>query len=153
MKTIITYGTFDLFHIGHVRLLERARALGDRLVVGISTDAFNAAKGKRSVMSYEHRAGIIHALACVDEIFPEDDWEQKEGDIFKFKASVLVMGDDWRGKFDHLKSACDVVYLPRTVGISTTEVKKALSALKADTITELQRGLDALQSVVAQLAD
>lgn len=153
MKTIITYGTFDLIHIGHVRLLQRARAMGDRLVVGVSTDEFNATKGKRSVMPYEHRAGIVEAFDCVDEVFPENGWDQKPEDIRRFGAARFVIGEDWRGKFDHLTPLCEVSYLPRTVGISTTEVKKALGALKTGTITELQRGLDALQSIVKQLEE
>lgn len=151
MKTIITYGTFDLFHIGHVRLLQRARALGERLLVGVSSDEFNSVKGKRSVMSYEHRSAIVRALACVDDVFPESDWGQKEADICRFEASVLVMGDDWKGKFDDLMRFCEVVYLPRTEGISSTELKSALSAFRGDKIAELQRGLEALQSIVSQL--
>lgn len=151
MKTIITYGTFDLLHVGHVRLLQRARALGDRLVVGISSEEFNAIKGKRSVMSYEDRAEILRALSCVDEVFPEHDWEQKARDIRHHDAAVLVMGDDWKDKFDHFGSLCEVVYLPRTGGISTTEVKSALSAFKGEKIAELHKGLEALRAIVSQL--
>ncbi|MBI4921559.1 MAG: adenylyltransferase/cytidyltransferase family protein [Devosia nanyangense] len=151
MKTVLTYGTFDLFHIGHTRLLERARALGDRLMVGISSDEFNAVKGKRGVIPYEHRAEIVGAMRCVDEVFPENDWEQKERDIRRLGADVLVMGDDWAGKFDQYKSLCEVVYLPRTQGISSSELKAALGAFKGHRIAELQRGLDALGAIVAQL--
>lgn len=151
MKTILTYGTYDLFHVGHVRLLERARSLGDRLIVGISSDEFNAIKGKRSVIPYEHRAEILRALSCVDEVFPEHDWAQKADDIRRFEASVLVMGDDWAGKFDDYKSLCEVVYLQRTGGISSTELKAALSAFRGDKIAELQGALAALQTVVNQL--
>lgn len=152
MKTIITYGTFDLFHVGHVNLLERARALGDRLVVGVSSDEFNATKGKRSVFPYEHRARIVSALRCVDEVFPEHNWDQKPSDIARFGASVFVMGHDWRGKFDDLSSDCEVMYLPRTDGISTTGLKSALRPFNADAVSELKKGLDILQSVVDQLA-
>lgn len=151
MKTVLTYGTFDLFHIGHVRLLERARTLGDRLIVGVSSEAFNSIKGKRSIMPYEHRAAIVSALACVDNVFPENDWGQKEADIKRFGASVLVMGDDWVGKFDNFKEFCEVVYFPRTEGISSTELKTALSAFKGEKITELHRGLEALRTIVSQL--
>jgi glycerol-3-phosphate cytidylyltransferase len=151
MKTILTYGTFDLFHIGHIRLLERARALGDRLVVGISSDEFNAVKGKRSVIPYEHRSAIVSAMRCVDEVFAENEWEQKERDIRSRGVDVLVMGDDWAGRFDHYKTLCQVVYLPRTEGVSSSELKIALGAFKENKIAELQRGLDALRAIAAQL--
>lgn len=126
MRTVLTYGTFDLFHIGHVRILERARALGDRLVVGVSSDEFNAIKGKKSFIPYEDRAAIVRALACVDDVFPEHHWEQKSGDIKSQNASIFVMGDDWAGKFDMYKDLCQVVYLPRTADISTTAIKTEL---------------------------
>jgi glycerol-3-phosphate cytidylyltransferase len=119
----ITYGTFDLFHIGHLRILERTRALCDRLVVGVSTDEFNALKGKRTAVPFDDRAAIVKALRWVDEVIPETSWEQKPGDIQRLGVDVLVMGNDWAGKFDHLKAFCDVVYLPRTPGISTTELR------------------------------
>lgn len=151
MKTVLTYGTYDLFHVGHVRLLERARALGDRLVVGVSSDEFNAIKGKRSVIPYEHRAEILRALSCVDDVFPEHDWGQKESDIRRLHAAVLVMGDDWAGKFDEYKTLCEVAYLPRTGGISSTELKTALAAFKGDKIAELHKGLEALRAIVSQL--
>jgi glycerol-3-phosphate cytidylyltransferase len=123
VTTGITYGTFDLFHIGHLRIIERARSLCDQLVVGVSTDEFNAMKGKRTAVPYEDRAAIVRALRLVDEVIPERTWEQKSDDITRLGVDVFVMGDDWRGKFDHLKSLCDVVYLPRTPGISTTELR------------------------------
>lgn len=151
MKTILTYGTFDIFHIGHVRILERARSFGDRLCVGISSDEFNTIKGKRSVIPFEHRAEIVKSMACVDEVFREDHWEQKEGDIRRLNVSVLVMGDDWKGKFDNFNNLCDVVYLSRTEGISTTELKSALSAFRGDKIAELKRGIEAMQAIVSQL--
>ena len=151
MKTVITYGTFDLFHIGHIEILERARSLGDRLVVGISSDEFNAIKGKRSIFPYAHRARIVGALKCVDDVFPEHDWGQKKSDIQKYKAKIFVMGHDWTGKFDELAQDCEVKYLPRTDGISTTEIKTALSAWDGDKISELKKGLDIMQSVFDQL--
>jgi glycerol-3-phosphate cytidylyltransferase len=123
MRTVLTYGTFDLFHIGHLRILERARALGDRLVVGVSTDEFNATKGKTCVIPFAHRRDIVAALRCVDVAFPEDNWEQKVADIARFKADVFTMGDDWEGRFDFLRDHCEVVYLSRTRDISTTILK------------------------------
>lgn len=151
MKTILTYGTFDLFHIGHVRILERARALGGRLCVGVSSDEFNASKGKRSIIPYQSRAAIVSALSVVDEVFPENSWDQKVQDIRRCKADVFVMGADWEGKFDHLKDACEVVYLPRTADVSTTEIKTALSALRGEKISELRSAIDALQEISEQL--
>lgn len=151
MKTVITYGTFDLFHIGHVQILERARSLGDKLVVGVSSDEFNKIKGKKSVFPYEQRAQILKTLRCVDDVFPEHNWGQKENDISKYNADIFVMGHDWEGEFDSLKSICEVVYLPRTDGISTTEIKSAMKAFQKDKITELKSGLDALNNLISQL--
>lgn len=123
-KVVITYGTYDLLHPGHIRLLERAKSLGDYLIVFVSTDEFNEAKGKKAVGSYEERAEVVAALRAVDEVRPETHWTQKPDDIQHSKACVLVMGDDWMGKFDHYATPdCKVVYLPRTEGISSTEVK------------------------------
>ncbi len=129
MKTVITYGTFDLFHIGHLRLLERAKALaeGGRLIVAVSTDEFNwNEKRKRSTICYEERAAIVGALKCVDLVIPEEGWEQKRTDVTKYSVDCFVMGDDWKGKFDFLKDLCEVVYLPRTEGISSTMIKQGL---------------------------
>lgn len=152
LRTVITYGTYDLFHVGHVQLLERAKALGDRLIVGVSSDEFNKIKGKKSVFPYAHRAKIVSSLSCVDHVFPEHDWGQKESDIRNFCASVFVMGHDWEGKFDELRALCDVVYLPRTEGISTTELKAALNTLKQGKIEELIKGLETLTSIAQQLS-
>lgn len=126
MKKVITYGTFDLLHWGHINLLKRAKALGDYLIVAISTDEFNALKKKKSYHSFENRKMILEAIRYVDEVIPEDTWEQKIEDVQKHDVDVFVMGDDWKGKFDYLKDYCEVVYLPRTVGISTTKIKKEL---------------------------
>lgn len=153
MRTVITYGTFDLFHIGHVKLLERAKSLGDRLIVGVSADEFNELKGKRSVFPYEQRAAIVASLRMVDHVLPERDWAQKVRDIQEHKVDVFVIGDDWSGKFDDLKAHCEVVYLPRTEGISTTALKKALSSWNAQTIAQLHEGLDALKAIAAQLGE
>ena len=127
MKRVLTYGTFDLFHIGHIRLLERARALGDSLFVGLSTDEFNLKKGKKSVFGYSERFAILSAVRHVDKIIPENNWEQKLDDVIANEIGVFVIGDDWEGKFDFLKSHCEVVYLPRTSGISTTYIKYLIS--------------------------
>ncbi|SPN75511.1 glycerol-3-phosphate cytidylyltransferase [Brochothrix thermosphacta] len=126
MKKIITYGTFDLLHWGHVRLLERAKELGDHLTVALSTDEFNLLKHKEAYHSFEHRKYILEAIKYVDEVIPETDWEQKTTDIDLYDIDIFVMGDDWTGKFDFLKSQCEVIYLNRTDGISTTSIKKDL---------------------------
>jgi glycerol-3-phosphate cytidylyltransferase len=130
MKTVITYGTFDLFHIGHLRLLERARDLGDRLIVAVSSDAFNEGKGKKTIIPYADRAAIVQALKCVDLVIPENTWEQKVCDVRTHNVDVFVMGADWEGKFDELKEVCEVVYIPRTEGISTTELKQSMAFLQ-----------------------
>lgn len=126
MKTVITYGTFDLLHWGHVRLLERASKLGDKLIVGLSTDEFNAIKHKEAYHSYNHRKYILEAIRYVDQVIPEQNWEQKISDVKKYHVDTFVMGDDWRGQFDFLKDYCEVIYLPRTEGISTTKIKTDL---------------------------
>ncbi|MBN2103489.1 glycerol-3-phosphate cytidylyltransferase [bacterium] len=123
MKRIITYGTYDLFHYGHLRLLERAKNMGDYLIVAVSTDTFNAVKGKKCAYPYQQRAEIVKAIRYVDEVIPEECWEQKRDDIIRLKVDALVMGDDWEGKFDDLKDICEVIYLPRTSDISTTSIK------------------------------
>lgn len=127
MKTVITYGTFDLLHIGHINILKRAKALGDRLIVALSTDEFNTLKHKEAYHSYEDRKVILESIRYVDMVIPEENWEQKVTDVEKYNVDVFVMGDDWRGKFDFLKNQCEVVYLPRTSGISTTKIKTDLS--------------------------
>lgn len=130
MTTIITYGTFDLFHIGHLRLLSRAAELGDRLVVGVSTDEFNLQKKKKCVHPYEERASIVGALRMVDEVFPESSWDQKISDVRRFKANIFLMGSDWEGRFDFLREHCKVIYLPRTPSVSTTERKELITSGK-----------------------
>ncbi|MFB3855547.1 MAG: glycerol-3-phosphate cytidylyltransferase [Vicinamibacterales bacterium] len=127
MKTVLTYGTFDLLHYGHINILRRARQLGDRLVVGLSTDQFSAEKGKKCYFSYASRKLLLEAIRYVDLVMPEVCWEQKRADVLKYGATVLVMGDDWRGRFDDLRDLCEVVYLPRTPEISTSQIKSDLS--------------------------
>ncbi len=126
MKTIITYGTYDLLHTGHINILKRAKALGDYLIVGLSTDEFNKLKNKKSYYNYEQRKYILEAIKYVDLVIPEESWEQKISDIKKYNANVFVMGDDWKGKFDELSCHCEVVILPRTPDISTTGLKNFL---------------------------
>lgn len=127
MRKIITYGTFDLLHWGHINLLKRAKDLGDYLIVAVSTDEFNALKHKQSFHNYENRKLILEAIRYVDEVIPENNWEQKVSDVQKHDISVFVMGNDWEGQFDFLKEYCEVVYLDRTDGISTTQIKNELS--------------------------
>jgi glycerol-3-phosphate cytidylyltransferase len=127
MKKVITYGTFDLFHVGHLNILKRAKALGDYLVVAVSSDAFNAIKGKKAYHSDQNRKVILEAIRYVDEVIFEDSWDQKINDVKEHNIDVFVMGDDWNGEFDFLKEYCEVVYLPRTKGISTTKIKDDLN--------------------------
>lgn len=127
MKKVLTYGTFDLFHYGHLRILKRAKECGDHLTVAVSTDEFNAVKGKKCVYPYEHRASIVKAIKYVDKVIPETCWEQKIEDIKKYNIDIFVMGNDWEGKFDFLKDYCQVVYLKRTKDISTTQIKGSFS--------------------------
>lgn len=126
MKKVITYGTFDLLHRGHINILKRAKAMGDYLVVAVSSDEFNEIKGKKAYHSFEDRKYILEAIKYVDEVIPEHHWEQKIEDVQKHDIDLFVMGDDWEGKFDFLKDYCEVVYLPRTPEISTTKIKKDL---------------------------
>ena len=127
MPKVITYGTFDLFHLGHLEILRRAKELGDYLIVAVSTDEFNwSEKQKRCVYPYEHRAEIVRAIRYVDEVIPESSWGQKQDDIVNLKIDTFVMGDDWAGQFDSLLDLCEIVYLPRTDGISSTEVKETV---------------------------
>ena len=128
MKTVITYGTFDILHIGHINLLRRAREFGDRLVVGLSSDEFNRGKHKSSLLNYENRKTVLEAIRYVDLVFPEENWEQKTDDVRRFGAKVFVMGDDWAGRFDFLSNLCEVRYLPRTPDISTTRIKLDVGA-------------------------
>jgi len=126
-KVIITYGTFDLFHIGHLRILKRAKSLGDYLIVALSSDNFNILKHKQTSICYEHRKEILESIKYVDLVIKEDSWEQKINDIKKYNVDIFVMGDDWSGKFDFLKEYCEVIYLKRTENISTTKLKEDIS--------------------------
>ena len=127
MKKVITYGTFDLLHYGHIELLRRAKAQGDYLIVALSTDEFNwNSKNKKCYFTYEQRKALLESVRYVDLVIPEENWEQKVSDVKEFKIDTFVMGNDWEGKFDFLKDYCEVVYLPRTPEISTTQIKKDL---------------------------
>jgi glycerol-3-phosphate cytidylyltransferase len=126
-KTVITYGTFDLFHIGHVHLLKKARSLGSKLIVAVSHDSFNEKKGKSAYSSYDDRSIIVSSCKYVDFVIPEFSWDQKRQDIIKYNVDIFTIGDDWRGEFDFLKDLCEVVYLPRTPGISSSQIKQHLN--------------------------
>ena len=134
MKRILTYGTYDLLHYGHIRLLKRAKALGDYLIVALSTDEFNELKGKKAYHSYEERKEMLEAIRYVDLVIPEDNWEQKINDVKEYKVDIVVMGSDWAGshRFEYLNDYCEVIYLDRTDGVSTTKIKEDLKDLPYD---------------------
>ncbi len=144
-KIVITYGTFDLFHIGHLKLLQRLKSLGDQLIVAVSTDEFNQLKGKKTIIPFDQRKEIVENIKCVDMVISENNWEQKVEDIKKYNVDIFSIGNDWEGKFDFLKEHCEVVYLDRTDGISSTQLKNTLKTfsvskneiLKAFEILEL----------------
>ncbi len=127
MKRVITYGTFDVLHYGHINLLKRAKSLGDYLIVALSTDEFNALKSKKSYYTFESRKKILESLRFVDLVIPENNWEQKVSDIKEYEIDIFVMGDDWKGKFDFLNKYCEVIYLPRTPNVSSTQTKDYLN--------------------------
>ncbi|OCS87052.1 glycerol-3-phosphate cytidylyltransferase [Caryophanon latum] len=127
MKRVITYGTFDLLHYGHINLLKRAKALGDYLIVGISSDKFNRIKGKESYFNLNERKQLLEAIRYVDLVIVEENWEQKIQDILKYEVDCFVIGDDWEGEFNYLKEYCEVVYLERTPEISTSKIKQELN--------------------------
>ena len=151
MTTIVTYGTFDLYHVGHVRLLKRLREMGDRLVVGLSTDEFNQLKGKQVVIPFADRREILLSCRYVDDVFEENSWEQKRADLIREKADIFAIGDDWAGKFDDLEDLVKVIYLPRTKDISTTELKTVLSYLSKEKVNEVRNVVDNLSSLIRQL--
>jgi len=146
VKTIITYGTFDLFNIGHLKLLQRLKSLGDELIVAVSTDEFNTIKGKKTIIPYAQRAEIVENIKCVDMVIPENDWEQKTKDVQKYNIDVFAIGNDWEGKFDFLKEYCDVVYLDRTDGISSTQLKNTLKTFSVSK-DEILKAFDILEQL------
>ena len=126
-KNILTYGTFDLLHYGHLEILRKASLLGGKLIVGVSTDRFNEIKGKTCVLPYQKRKELIESLDYVDKVIPENNWDQKVTDIQDNDIDIFVMRDDWEGKFDELKDFCEVIYYPRTKGISSTKLRSILN--------------------------
>jgi len=144
-KTVITYGTFDMFHIGHLELLKRLKDLGDKLIVAVSTDEFNELKGKKTIIPYAQRASIVEAIKYVDMVIPENDWKQKIEDIKRNNIDIFAMGDDWDGKFDFLKEYCEVVYLPRTDNISSTVLKQQLHDISKINIQDINKAFEILQ--------
>ncbi len=150
-KRIITYGTFDLFHIGHVRLLKRLAALGGHLTVCVSTDEFNEVKGKKTVIPYAQRAEIVAACRYVDNVIPENEWAQKRDDIVREKSDVFAMGDDWSGKFNDLGDLCEVFYLPRTEDISSTSLKAFMEALRTEQLLEIKHLIETLNTKASGL--
>ncbi|WP_326521441.1 adenylyltransferase/cytidyltransferase family protein [Halomonas kalidii] len=146
-RTVITYGTFDMFHIGHLNLLRRIAGLGDRLIVAVSTDEFNAGKGKRTLIPFEQRAEIVRSIRFVDEVIPETNWEQKLDDVIRYGVSTFAIGDDWKGHFDFLAPYCEVVYLPRTEGVSTTELKRSLNRFCSVSRKDILHAFDVLEQL------
>lgn len=126
-KIVITYGTFDMFHVGHLNLLNRAKQFGDKLIVAVSTDEFNLLKGKKTIIPYKDRAKIVKNIKSVDCVIPENSWDQKIQDVKNYGVDTFIIGEDWKGKFDFLEEYCTVMYLPRTDGISSTYLKKIIS--------------------------
>jgi len=144
-KTVITYGTFDMFHIGHLRLIKRLQEVGERVIVAVSTDEFNLEKGKRVVIPFSQRVEIVSAISGVDLVIAESSWDQKISDIEKHGVDAFVMGDDWAGEFDFLRNYCEVIYLARTVGISTTELKSSLENILSVPKDEIIKALEVLE--------
>ncbi len=144
-KIVLTYGTFDMFHIGHLKLLERLSKLGDKLIVAVSSDEFNLIKGKKTLIPYDQRASIVEAIKYVDMVIPEHHWEQKVEDIKKYNVDIFSMGHDWEGKFDELKEFCEVVYLPRTEGISTTQLKDSLNKISDINMDDINKAFEILK--------
>jgi len=145
VKTVITYGTFDMFHIGHLKLLQRAKALGDKLIVAVSSDEFNEIKGKKTLISFEQRAEIVANIKCVDKVIAENSWGQKRDDTKNYNIDVFVMGNDWEGKFDDLKMQCEVVYLERTAKISSTQLKKSLNNFTSVSKEDIIRAFEVIE--------
>ncbi|WP_445011794.1 adenylyltransferase/cytidyltransferase family protein [Vreelandella stevensii] len=144
-KTIITYGTFDMFHVGHLNLLKRLSEMADNVIVAVSTDEFNLGKGKKTLIPYEQRAAIVESIKYVSKVIPEESWEQKLSDVKKYKVDIFAIGNDWEGKFDFLSELCEVVYLDRTKNISTTDLKKSLTRFLSIPHKDLMKAFEALE--------
>ena len=148
MTRVLTYGTFDMFHIGHLNLLKRAKELGDELYVGVSTDKFNHIKGKKTLIPFNERKNIIESIKYVDVVIAENSWEQKIEDILKYDINVFVIGDDWKGKFDFLKEHCKVVYLTRTENVSTTGLKDSLKTFYNIDVNGLKKATETIDAIL-----
>jgi len=144
-KTVITYGTFDMFHIGHLKLLRRLSEMGDKVIVAVSTDEFNELKGKKTLIPYDQRAAIVEAIDCVDLVIPEESWEQKLSDVKRYQVDIFAIGEDWKGKFDFLEDLCQVIYLPRTKNISTTDLKRSLKRFLSISQDDLRKAFEVLE--------
>ena len=151
-KTIITYGTFDMFHIGHLKLLQRLDEMGDEVIVAVSTDEFNALKGKKTLIPFEQRAEIVKSIRYVDKVIPEHSWEQKVNDILEHDVDIFAIGDDWQGKFDFLKEHCEVVYLERTHDISTSQLKKSLTNFLSIPKEDILKAFEILEALKKDFA-
>ncbi|MFG6137169.1 glycerol-3-phosphate cytidylyltransferase [Halomonas sp. B23F22_10] len=145
MKTVITYGTFDMFHVGHLKLLQRLSEMGDKVIVAVSTDEFNIGKGKKTLIPYEQRAQIVESIKYVDLVIPEESWEQKLTDVKKYDVDIFAIGEDWKGKFDFLSDLCEVHYLKRTKNISTTDLKRSLKRFLTIPQEDLSRAFEVLE--------
>lgn len=150
-KVVLTYGTFDLFHIGHLNLLRNLKSMGTRLIVGVSTDEFNELKGKKTVVPFRHRVEIVAGTRYVDLVIPESSWDQKRRDIVEHGVGIFAMGNDWAGKFDDLADLCEVVYLPRTKDVSTTELKQLVRKEMREQSLEILRATDRLKQMVLEM--
>lgn len=146
-KIVITYGTFDMFHVGHLRLLKRLKEMGDELIVAVSTDEFNEIKGKKTLIPYDQRVEILSSIEYVDRVIPEKSWEQKIEDVKKYKADLFVIGNDWEGEFDFLKDYCEVKYIERTQDISTTQLKRSLTNFLSIPKEDILRAFEILEAL------
>ena len=145
--TVITYGSFDMFHVGHLKLLQRLKILGDKVIVAVSTDEFNEIKGKTTLIPYDQRAEIVANIKCVDKVIPEKSWEQKIEDVMKYNVDIFAIGNDWEGMFDFLKDYCEVVYLERTKEVSTTKLKKSLGDISAIPESGILNAFDVIEQL------
>lgn len=144
-KTVITYGTFDMFHVGHLNLLRRLSEMGDRVVVAVSTDEFNLSKNKKTLIPYDQRAQIVESIKYVDLVIPEERWEQKLSDVKDYEVDIFAIGEDWKGEFDFLEDLCEVRYLERTKSISTTDLKRSLKRFLSIPQEDLSRAFEVLE--------
>ena len=150
-KRVITYGTFDLFHVGHLKIFQRAKEYGDELVVAVSTDEFNKIKNKKTIVPYLQRREIVSNIKCVDMVIPEENWEQKRSDIKKYDINILIMGHDWEGKFDDMKDVCKVIYLPRTEGVSSTGIKTSLKKFISIDTEKIKEAIEVMEIFLKDL--